>query len=46
MRPQLAFQDLRYPLLGILHGLGNQDDAMVEESILELNAMVPRDTKC
>lgn len=46
MRPQLAFQDLRYPLLGVLHGLVNQDDAMVEESILELNAMVPRDLKC
>jgi aminoglycoside 2''-phosphotransferase len=46
MRPQLAFQHLRYPLLGVLHGLSNRDDTMVEESILELNAMVPRNAKC
>jgi aminoglycoside phosphotransferase (APT) family kinase protein len=46
MMPQLAFQDLRYPLLGILHGLWLEDDAFVEESIRELNALVPRDTKC
>jgi aminoglycoside 2''-phosphotransferase len=46
MRPELEFLDVRYPLLGILHGLVNQDDAIVEESILELNAMVPRDAKC
>jgi hypothetical protein len=46
MRPQLAFQHLRYPLLGVLHGLSSRDDTMVEESILELNAMVPRNAKC
>jgi aminoglycoside phosphotransferase (APT) family kinase protein len=46
MRPQLAFQHLRYPILAILHGLSHRDDAMVEESIRELNGMVPRDMKC
>jgi aminoglycoside 2''-phosphotransferase len=46
MRAQLAFQNLRYPLLGVLQGISNRDDAMVEESIGELNAMVPRDLKC
>jgi aminoglycoside 2''-phosphotransferase len=46
MRPQLAFQHLRYPILGILHGLSNHDDAVVQDSILELNALVPRDLKC
>jgi aminoglycoside phosphotransferase (APT) family kinase protein len=46
MQPELEFLDLRYPLLGILHGLNNEDTAMVEESIQELNAMVPRDVKC
>jgi aminoglycoside 2''-phosphotransferase len=46
MMPQLAFQDLRYPMLGILHGLWLEDDAFVEDSIRELNALVPRDTRC
>jgi aminoglycoside 2''-phosphotransferase len=46
MRPQLAFQHLRYPILGILHGLQYRDDAFVADSITELTALVPRDLKC
>ncbi len=46
MRPELAFQNLRYPLLGILHGLGISDDTFVKESIQELNALLPRDAGC
>ena len=46
MQPQLAFQDLRYPVLGILHGLSKGDGACVEESIRELNASLPGDIRC
>jgi aminoglycoside 2''-phosphotransferase len=46
MQPELAFLDVRYPLLGVLHGLQLGDEAFVEESIRELNQLVPRDLKC
>jgi aminoglycoside phosphotransferase (APT) family kinase protein len=46
MRPELEFLDVRYPLLGILHGLGTGDDDIVDEGIRNLNAMLPRDLVC
>jgi aminoglycoside phosphotransferase (APT) family kinase protein len=41
MAPELAFLHVRYPLLGILHGLNIEDAGFVEEAIHELNALVP-----
>jgi len=46
MSPELAFLDLRYPILGILHGLNIDDGTLVEESIGELNASLPHDLRC
>lgn len=46
MRPQLAFQHLRYPLVGVLQGLTNREDDLVQQSILELNALLPSDLHC
>jgi aminoglycoside phosphotransferase (APT) family kinase protein len=46
MRPQLAFQHLRYPLIGVLQGLTNREDDLVQQSILELNASLPPDLRC
>ncbi len=46
MRLELAFIDLRYPMIGILHGLATRDDDCVAQSIVELNALVPRDIRC
>ena len=46
MKPELAFLDLRYPLLGILHGVTLGDETIVEQGIVELNAMLPRDARC
>jgi aminoglycoside 2''-phosphotransferase len=46
MVPELAFLDLRYPLLGVLHGLNIEDESFVEESIRELNVLLPRDLRC
>ncbi len=46
MARELAFIDLRYPLIGILHGLATGDDDCVTEAIVELNALVPHDLRC
>jgi len=46
LKPELAFLNLRYPLLGILHGLAIGDHTLVQESIVELNASLVRDGRC
>jgi aminoglycoside phosphotransferase (APT) family kinase protein len=46
MTPELAFLDLRFHLLGILHGLNLQDAGFVEQSIIELNDVVPFGIEC
>jgi aminoglycoside phosphotransferase (APT) family kinase protein len=46
LMPELAFLDVRYPILGILHGLNIEDADFVEESIRELNSLVPFGIVC
>jgi aminoglycoside phosphotransferase (APT) family kinase protein len=46
MTPELTFLDVRYPLLGILHGLSVDDAELTEEGIRELNALVPFGIEC
>ena len=43
---ELAFLDLRYPLLGVLHGVMLGDETFVEESLSELNASLARNLRC
>jgi aminoglycoside phosphotransferase (APT) family kinase protein len=43
---ELAFLDVRYPLLGILHGLNINEPEFIEEAIMELNAIVPFGIQC
>jgi aminoglycoside phosphotransferase (APT) family kinase protein len=45
-KAELAFLDLRFHLLGILHGLNLQDAGFVEQSIIELNDVVPFGIEC
>jgi len=40
MMPELRFLDVRYPLLGVLHGLDIGDDVYVREGIQELDALL------
>jgi len=42
MMPELRFLDIRYPLLGILHGLDIGDDVYVQDGIQELDALLRR----
>lgn len=46
MLPELAFLDLRYPLLDILHGLLTNEDALVDDGIRHINVSLPTGLTC